>query len=249
MESFDCARVNQLDDNHADRLGRRFRATAVIAHCHSLPVDCLELPFVMHNTSGNRHTIIYIPNGSGFRSIPAGSFHPDPIRKLPFRNFPLKRDIISNMKAKITMNGVKGNRASRFFSRNLIGLLCRKETTIMKNARKGFSIMETMLGLFGLILLSFISNAYMMTFMKTNTSIKEISQATAASNTVMEKLRLKNYTALIDGSDTVNNKYKCSWTVTPQANSSRKLISLSVQWPLSGSGKIHNIQVSTIRAQ
>jgi hypothetical protein len=119
----------------------------------------------------------------------------------------------------------------------------------MKNTRQGFSILETMLGLFGLILLSFISNAYMMTFMKTNSSIKEISQATAVSNTVMEKLRLKNYTALNNGSDTVNNKYNCSWTVTSQANNSRKLITLSVQWPLTGGGKVHKIQVSTIRAQ
>jgi hypothetical protein len=65
----------------------------------------------------------------------------------------------------------------------------------------------------------------------------------------MEKLRLRNYGTLIDGSDTINNKYRCTWEVTPQANSSRKQIHLSVQWPLDGKGKAHTIEVSTIRAQ
>ena len=120
----------------------------------------------------------------------------------------------------------------------------------MKNKRKGFSIMETMIGLFGLVCLSFISNGYMMAFMKTNAAVKEISQATAIGNTVMEQLRMKAYAALNGGADTVDSKYRCSWTVNPEPGA-RSVINLTVQWPLGvTSGKnCHTIQLSTIRAQ
>lgn len=146
------------------------------------------------------------------------------------------------------MNTTIGNQASGISLEKKIGLNCEKENLIMKNTRKGFSLMETMIGLFGLVLLSLVSNGYMMAFMKANTSIREVSQATAISNTVMEKLRMESYDALSNDSETVNSKYHCSWTVTSQANSGRKLINLSVKW-LNGGTKAHNIEMSTIRAQ
>jgi hypothetical protein len=120
----------------------------------------------------------------------------------------------------------------------------------MQNKREGFSMMETILGLFGLIFISLISNAYIMAFMKTNVSIKEVSQATAVGNTVMEQLRMKAYSVLNGGADTVDSKYCCSWTVNPQPGA-RSVINLKVQWPLGvTSGKnCHTIQMSTIRAQ
>jgi hypothetical protein len=147
------------------------------------------------------------------------------------------------------MNPTIGNQPSGIFLKNRIGLSCGKENITMKNTRRGFSLMETMIGLCGLILLSMISNAYMMAFMKSNTSIREVSQATAISNTVLEKLRMKSYDALSTDSETVNSKYRCSWTVTSPLNSGRKLINLSVKWPLAGGTKTHNIEISTIRAQ
>ena len=120
----------------------------------------------------------------------------------------------------------------------------------MNNKRKGFSIFETMLGILGLVLLSFVSNAYMLTFMKTNNRVKEISQATAIGNSVMEQLRMKSYGALNTGADTIDNKYCCSWTVNPQPGA-RSVINLTVQWPLGiiGDKNSHQIQLSTIRAQ
>jgi hypothetical protein len=121
----------------------------------------------------------------------------------------------------------------------------------MKNKRNGFSIMETVLGMFGLIVVTLISNAYMMAFMKTNVSIKDVTQATAIGNTVMEQLRMKTYSSLTSDTKTVDNRYQCTWTVQPQAQSARSVINLTVQWPLGGgSGKnSHTIHLSTIRAQ
>jgi hypothetical protein len=121
----------------------------------------------------------------------------------------------------------------------------------MKNKRNGFSIMETVLGMFGLIVVSMISNAYMMAFMKTNVSIKEVSQATAIGHTVIEQLRMKAYTSLKNDSNTVDNKYQCSWSVQPQASSAMSVINLTVQWPLNATSpqKRHTIHLSTIRAQ
>ncbi len=121
----------------------------------------------------------------------------------------------------------------------------------MKNKRNGFSIMETVLGMFGLIVVSLISNAYMMAFMKTNVSIKEVSQATAIGNTVMEQLRMKAYNSLTSDSKTIDNKYQCTWTVQPQSQSAKSIIDLTVQWPLGAASgtKSHTIHLSTIRAQ
>jgi hypothetical protein len=145
------------------------------------------------------------------------------------------------------MNAAKGNQPSGIILKKMIGLTCGKENTTMKNSRKGFSLFETLLGICGLVMLSFLSNAYMMNFMRTNSSIKEVSQATAIGNTVMESMRMKSYDAIKvgDSTFTVNNKYTCVSKVIPNAGS--KTINLFVQW--NGNGKPHKIEVSTIRAQ
>ncbi len=117
------------------------------------------------------------------------------------------------------------------------------------NKRSGFSLLESVIGICGLLVLSLITNAYLMAFMKTNVTVKEVSQATAIGNTCMETFRTKPYTAINTGADTVDNKYLRTWTVNSLAN--RKEINLTVQWPVAPKtgAKIHSIQLSTIRAQ
>lgn len=115
--------------------------------------------------------------------------------------------------------------------------------------KNGSSLLEAMIGIFVLLLLVMTTNAYMMAFIKTNISTKEISQATNVGNTIMEKLRAKPYNALADGADTINNKFNCSWKVSD--STTLKVIKLTVSWPLSVmNGKnAHNIYLSTIVAQ
>jgi len=59
----------------------------------------------------------------------------------------------------------------------------------MKNKRDGFSMIEVMVGMLVLTFLVLTTDAYMVSLIKTNTSAKEISQATFIGNTGMEKLK------------------------------------------------------------
>jgi prepilin-type N-terminal cleavage/methylation domain-containing protein len=119
----------------------------------------------------------------------------------------------------------------------------------MKNNRDGFSMIEVMAGMLVLSFLVLTTDAYMVSLIKTNTTAKEISQATFIGNTGMEKLKGTPFADLASGSDTVQNKFLRSWNVVPNGNMDK--ITLSVEWPLVtiGGKSRHHIQVSTIIAQ
>jgi Tfp pilus assembly protein PilV len=121
----------------------------------------------------------------------------------------------------------------------------------MKNQRDGFTMMEIVIGMVILMFLVLTTNAYMLSFIKTNTSVREISKATYIGNTGMEKLKAKPISSLVNGADTIDNKYCRSWNVFPNYNSNNmSKIVLSVDWPLAVSaGPKHHIQLSTIIAQ
>jgi prepilin-type N-terminal cleavage/methylation domain-containing protein len=119
----------------------------------------------------------------------------------------------------------------------------------MKNKRDGFSMIEVMVGMLVLTFLVLTTDAYMVSLIKTNTSAKEISQATFIGNTGMEKLKGTPFAELANGCDTVNNKYRRNWNVVPFGNMSK--VTLSVEWPLQtvSEKNKHHIQVSTLIAQ
>mgnify|MGYP001588370822 CR=1 FL=1 len=115
----------------------------------------------------------------------------------------------------------------------------------------GSQCMEVMIGTVLFMFFVMAANSYVLTFMKTNVSIKDISQATNVSNTVMEKLRTISYQALLPDSQTVDKKYKCMWKVTENTTSQIKVVDLAVKWSqfLGGKAKEHSVQLSTIIAR
>jgi Tfp pilus assembly protein PilV len=121
----------------------------------------------------------------------------------------------------------------------------------MHTKRSGFSMMEVMIGTVLFMFFVMAANSYVLTFMKTNVSIKDISQATNVGNTVMEKLRTISYQALLPDSQTVDQKYKCIWNVTENTASQIKVVDLAVKWSqfIAGRAKEHSVQLSTIIAK
>ncbi len=107
--------------------------------------------------------------------------------------------------------------------------------------RRGFSLLECILGIFLLTFLVFLTNAYIMTFMKTNQSIKNLSTASSLAQGKLEDIRLKSYKDIIPGTDTVKAKFIRSWEVFD--NGAFKKIKVTVSW------QTHKIEFATIIAK
>jgi len=87
-----------------------------------------------------------------------------------------------------------------------------------------------MLGIFILILLILMTNAYLMTFIRTNQSIKNLSTATALGQAKLEDLRIRSYKDLTSGVDTIKSRINFIrvWTVTDKG--ALKEIKVTVKW-------------------
>jgi nitrogen fixation protein FixH len=109
-------------------------------------------------------------------------------------------------------------------------------------------MLEAMIGLFIFMMFIMMTNAYMATFYKTKTSIKQISRATAIGNNKLEKLRTAEFDSIKAGRDTVDNGFIRTWTLDAAASDpGKKSVNLTVQWPVAT--KKHSIQLSTIIAK
>jgi Tfp pilus assembly protein PilV len=118
----------------------------------------------------------------------------------------------------------------------------------MLNRRRGFSLLEAMIGMFILMLFVMMTNAYMATFLKTKQSVKQLSRATTIGNDLIEKIRNTPFNQIDNGKDTVENTYVRTWVLDSAVTDTlKKGINLTVQWPLST--RKHSVNLSTIVAQ
>jgi Tfp pilus assembly protein PilV len=124
----------------------------------------------------------------------------------------------------------------------------RRRNTYMPCDNRGFSILEAVIGIFILLLFVMVTNAYMAAYIKTKTSVKQLSHATTIGNDVVEKIRTSAYDSVANGKDTIENNFVCTWVLDATiTDSTKKCINITVQWPMST--KKHAIHLSTIIAK
>ncbi len=112
---------------------------------------------------------------------------------------------------------------------------------MIKN-KKGITLLETVVAMVLFTMIIMTANIFLVGFVKANSSIVNLSQATHIGNKVLEKIRLTPYDTIADDTDTLNTKFQCSWQVSELGN--MKHVFLTVAWPLES--KDHEIRLSTI---
>lgn len=117
----------------------------------------------------------------------------------------------------------------------------------MNRNENGMTFLETILTLVFLSFITLAANAFMLSFVNANRSLKNISEATRIGNTYLENMRMNAYDSVVDGIDTVNAKYICAWQVTENETVNMKKVELQVVWPLDKC--THSIQLATIVAE
>lgn len=117
----------------------------------------------------------------------------------------------------------------------------------MNRDNKGMTLLETLIATVLLAFITLTANSFMIGFVKANKSIKKISEATQIGNTYLENIRMTAYESVVDGVDTVDSDYFCTWQVNEDATINMKRVNLQVFWPIQT--RCHNIQLSTILAE
>jgi prepilin-type N-terminal cleavage/methylation domain-containing protein len=113
---------------------------------------------------------------------------------------------------------------------------------------QGFTLLEAMIGMFILLTLVMMTNAYMAAYIKTKVSVRQLSRATTIGNDMIEKIRTSPYDSIGNGKDTVENNYVRTWVLDSTiTDGNKKSINLIVQWPMET--KKHSIHFSTIIAK
>ncbi|MDG5813552.1 prepilin-type N-terminal cleavage/methylation domain-containing protein [Chitinispirillales bacterium ANBcel5] len=107
---------------------------------------------------------------------------------------------------------------------------------------RGSSMVEVIVAMFILALLITGLNASVVHLVNSNLASKEISEATAMGNKILERLRREEYGNVVSGFDTIDDKFIRSWTVTDESHLRR--VQLHVEWPSMGGRR--QISMSTI---
>jgi Tfp pilus assembly protein PilV len=116
---------------------------------------------------------------------------------------------------------------------------------ITREIEKGATLVEAVIAMFILSLIIIGLNAGVMMLIKSNIASKELSAATSNAYSLIEDLRIMDYSDLESDEDLVNSKYKRTWTVSDQT--SQKQINVFIFWPYPST--THRIQLSTIIAK
>lgn len=113
--------------------------------------------------------------------------------------------------------------------------------------QKGMTLLEVVIAMFLFAMIVTTSNAFLVGFIKANASVKEMTKATQLGNEILESLRMTPYDAIVADTDTLEDKYKCSYLVNEtkiDTNSIMKEITLAISWPADRPS--HKIELSTI---
>ena len=114
-----------------------------------------------------------------------------------------------------------------------------------KSNERGSSLIEVIMAMIIMAILITGLNTCLVALINTNVYSKEISNATANGNALLEKMRLASYGTIVTGSDIVKSKYVRSWTVTDDGV--KKKVSLTVLWPIATNK--HTVELSTLIAK
>jgi prepilin-type N-terminal cleavage/methylation domain-containing protein len=124
-----------------------------------------------------------------------------------------------------------------------------KQRTLIQNKIKdmlhqscGFSMAEIIIALviFSIIAMGF--NSMLLISVRANSSSREIIKATSLGKKVLEEINSQQFDSIINGSDTINQKYIRCWIVNKIE--ARKEVYVTVVWPVES--KKHFIHFSTI---
>ncbi len=113
-----------------------------------------------------------------------------------------------------------------------------------RKSQEGFTLAEVIIAMFIFTIVAIGLNAYLFSAVRSNVSSRQLSEATAVGNRLLEQLRMIPYDSLSADSDTVEGEYYCYWELNE--DDEKTAIDLNVTWPVATAA--HKITLSTIIA-